>query len=79
LWATSLRIIAEFSKQSEEAYQKISCDLMVIYGLEESLSEVHKVLDQYIEATNEHTRLEEQNMEGMKLQWNQMLPFAAKP
>ena len=52
---------------------------MVIYGLEESLSEVHKVLDQYIEATNEHTRLEEQNMEGMKMQWNQMLPFAAKP
>ncbi len=79
MWATSLRIIAELSKQCDEAYQKFDCDLKEIFRLEQSLSEVHKMLDQYIEVTNEHTRSEEQNMEGMKLQWNQMLQFTAKP
>jgi hypothetical protein len=79
VWVTSLQILAEFSKQSDEAYQNFSCDLNEILGLEQSLSDMHKMLDRFIEVTNEHTRSEEQNMEGMKLEWNQMLQFTAKP
>ena len=79
MWVTSLQILAEFSKQSDEAYQNLSCALNEILRLEQSLSQMHKTLDQFIEVTNEQTRLEEQNMEGMKLEWNQMLQFTAKP
>jgi hypothetical protein len=71
--------IAEFLKQSGEAYHNFAADLMEISSLEDSLGEMHKTLGQYINLSNEHTLWEEQNMEGMKSQWNQMLQFAAKP
>ena len=73
---TAHKKIADFLLQLQESNP--TADLEELVMVEESLNSINRQLTEFIEVSHNHCHSERQNMESMRMQWQQTLNFSTK-
>jgi hypothetical protein len=63
--------LADFFNRLQETNPRILGDLQEICVIEQSLIEMHRVLTEMIEISEEYSRSEKEKMDAVRLHWNE--------